>query len=92
MDAKDFAGQHPAFLSNPVRELGQAMLFAANDESIADMYVRFVKVMVFDVNPPAFAQAISKFNQTLNSVMPQPGLNFMQYHKPSPPRTKPPGR
>ncbi len=80
-DAKDFSRQFPDFLSDPVGQLTRAMGVAGTSPAYADMYGKFVKVMVYGPNAPAFLDALESFNQALNASLPPPTLNFKQYEK-----------
>jgi hypothetical protein len=64
-DAKDFASQYPEFLKTPIQEIINAMTVAKTDSTYRNMYLDFIKVMVYGTNVPTFYQAIMHFEDLL---------------------------
>lgn len=69
-DAGDFAKQHSAFVTDPLGEINKAMQHAKADQKTKDAYDEFIRVMVYDKNPPSFEDAFSRFHKIVKLALP----------------------
>jgi Nucleotidyl transferase AbiEii toxin, Type IV TA system len=70
-DAVEFAPQHPKFCAAPLRQMQDALVWAAGSKALQRQYDGFVADMVYGApaQTPSFRQALDTFSNTLQAAL-----------------------